>query len=222
MADYGTLEYWEERYKKDRSPYDWYQKWDMLADLLKEYIDKDDRILIIGNGTSRLPEDLYDSGFQNVECMDISLTAVDIMHERLASRGIKCQVSDVLNMVQFLDNEYNIVLDKGTFDTILCSENSYVKVDQMLKEIYRILNKENGKYICISYGQPSYRLTYLKTMNKWDVDVISVKKPISSNIYKLAHNDNNSNNGYQNEDSNSDRPDLFHYIYICKLEKNNE
>ena len=34
MAQYGKSEYWEDRYKKDKEPFDWYQRYDGIKDII--------------------------------------------------------------------------------------------------------------------------------------------------------------------------------------------
>ncbi|KAH8738636.1 methylase [Cryptosporidium ryanae] len=216
VVEYGTPEYWEERYEKDPNPYDWYQRWDSIREIVKDYLKLDDKILVIGNGTSRIPEEIYDDGFQNVQAMDISNVAVGYMHERFASRDIKCQVSDVLDMYQYGDDEFDVVFDKGTFDTILCTKNSGINIDKMMKEIIRILNYNKGRYICVSYGQPSYRTTYMKSMKEWDINVIPIKKPGTDQIYNIKNHNETESKGNV-EYSKLERPDLYHFIYVCTL-----
>lgn len=41
-----------------------------------------------------------------------------------------------------------------------CGENSTANASKMISEVYRVLTKA-GVYICVSYGQPEYRLSYL-------------------------------------------------------------
>ncbi|KAJ1609085.1 methylase [Cryptosporidium canis] len=217
MADYGTAEYWEDRYRKDSNPYDWYQRWESMKGVIKDYLKLDDKILIIGNGTSRLPEEIYDEGYMGVEAMDISTVAVEIMHERLASRNIPCQVSDVLDMYQYSDNGYDVIVDKGTFDSILCGENSHINIDTMMRELVRVLSYNKGRYICISYGQPNYRLNYLKSMKEWEVTTIPIKKPANDQIYKLKNYNEDSGSQENASISTSTRPDLYHYIYVCTV-----
>lgn len=49
-----------------------------------------------------------------------------------------------------------MVVDKSTIDTLLCGEESFVKVAQMMKEIQRVL-KTGGNYFGVSYGKPEMR-----------------------------------------------------------------
>lgn len=86
---------------------------------------------------------------------------------------------DVLSMKDhFQGGDFNVVIDKGTLDTILCGDNSEANVEKMLMEINRVL-KPNGVFICISYGSEEQRKDYLKnkTINFWDVRVDKVAKP---------------------------------------------
>lgn len=62
-------------------------------------------------------------------------------------------------MKEFSDGEFNIVIDKGTLDSILCGENANPLADKMINEIYRVLDK-NGVFICISYSNEDSRKVY--------------------------------------------------------------
>jgi hypothetical protein len=66
---------------------------------------------------------------------------------------------DVLDMREFSNSEFNIIIDKGTLDSILCGENSVLIGDKMMKEIYRIL-ANSGVFICITYGDEEHRKTF--------------------------------------------------------------
>ena len=55
--------------------------------------------------------------------------------------------------LQFEDGSFDAVIDKGTFDSVLCGDGSGPNADLMLNEIHRVLSP-SGVYICITYGQP--------------------------------------------------------------------
>jgi EEF1A lysine methyltransferase 4 len=55
-------------------------------------------------------------------------------------------------------------------DCFFCGENSYEKVNGILKEIYRIL-KPRGVYIFISYGNPDRRLIHLQKQEDFDWEI---------------------------------------------------
>jgi len=73
------------------------------------------------------------------------------------------QVMDVTKMA-YENEHFGAVIDKGTLDAILCGEGSSQASEKMLTDIARVL-KPDGVFVCITYGQPSNRLHYLKKKN---------------------------------------------------------
>jgi hypothetical protein len=63
---------------------------------------------------------------------------------------------DCLDMTDLKSNDFNSIIDKGTLDSILCSDNSIPNAEKMMSEIYRLL-VVGGHYICISYGDEEHR-----------------------------------------------------------------
>jgi hypothetical protein len=49
---YGEAWYWDERYRKEAGPFDWYQKYPALAPLLRLYLAPHQRLLLVGCGNS--------------------------------------------------------------------------------------------------------------------------------------------------------------------------
>ena len=67
---------------------------------------------------------------------------------------------DVRDM-QFVDGEFDVILDKSIVDTLCCSTGSIENVDAMLHECWRVL-KPDGIYVAICYGEPETRLHYFE------------------------------------------------------------
>jgi len=55
------------------------------------------------------------------------------------------QTMDVKTM-DFQDSSFDLIVDKATFDSIICGESSTKNINKALSEIYRVL-KENGVYV---------------------------------------------------------------------------
>lgn len=52
---YGEVEYWNNRYGRERHPFDWYQKYPSLAPLINLYLPlRHSRVLVVGCGNSGL------------------------------------------------------------------------------------------------------------------------------------------------------------------------
>ena len=53
---------------------------------MSQYIVKSDKILNVGAGNSRLSEEMYDEGYQNICNIDISLSIVKFMEDKLKTK----------------------------------------------------------------------------------------------------------------------------------------
>lgn len=60
-------------------------------------------------------------------------------------------------VLDYPDESFNAVIDKGTLDSVLCGEGSTANVAKMCMEVSRVL-KPNGVYFICSYGVPDNRL----------------------------------------------------------------
>ena len=126
LAHYGKIEYWEERYTRRSEPFDWYQVYEGVKDIITQYMTKNDKILNVGCGNSRLSEEMYEDGYENITNIDYSSKVIGQMEEKCKTKFPKLvfKVMDVLEMKDFSTGEFNTILDKGTLDSVLCGDNS--------------------------------------------------------------------------------------------------
>lgn len=139
MPNYGEKEYWDKRYSDAGkvATFDWLENYYSLKGLLSEYLTGTDmRILILGCGNAEFSEDLYDDGFTNVLNIDISPVVIKQMQERNSFERpfMEWRVMDVTDMNELANESFDLAIDKSTIDALLCGENSYIKVAQMMKE----------------------------------------------------------------------------------------
>ena len=137
-ANYQNAEYWDNRYSSRPEPFDW------LQTLLFKYINKNDNILHIGCGNSRLPETLSDEGYEKITNIDFSQKVIEQISERYQKYypKMKFKVMDILNMKEFEENSFEIVIDKGALDCILCggkSKDNFEKAFQKYIEYYALM-----------------------------------------------------------------------------------
>lgn len=69
---------------------------------------------------------------------------------------------DITDMSEFEPNSFDIAIDKSTIDALLCGDDAYLKVAQMLRETQRVL-KPGGHYFAISYGTPDTRAHHFES-----------------------------------------------------------
>ena len=181
-------------------PFDWYQVYSGFKDIISSSLSKTDKIINIGCGNSLLSEELYEDGYEDITNIDFSSKVINQIEEKNKAKYPKMsfKVMDVLNMQEIQTGSFNVALDKGTLDSVLCGDNSGTNVQKMLNEIHRILSP-GGKYICITYGDPEHRKKYFENQQWNNLSVDKILKP-------------NTNN----EDNNEMNAKNFHYIYIMK------
>merc|ERR1711957_1005380 len=175
MAQYGKAEYWEDRYNKDKEPFDWYQRYSGIKDIITQYVTPSFQILNVGCGNSLLTEEMYEDVYKQM---------------------------DVRSMTNFEDKSFDAVIDKGTFDSILCGDGSGPNAEQALNEIHRVLS-DNGVYICVSYGVKESRMSFFhKKDYDWNVLHHMVAKPTISTSQVVSAESKDEKN--------------FHWIYVMK------
>ncbi|CDJ56055.1 hypothetical protein, conserved [Eimeria maxima] len=191
MIGYACLEHWEERYKKDPEPFDWFNNYAAFKPfLLSAGLDESHDILMLGCGTSTMSEGLWEDGYRSIVNIDFSPYCINLMQQRYADKpGMTYKQA------------FDFVIDKGTLDCILCGEKSFENAHKALTHISQVL-KPGGVYMMISYGLPVFRLNHLQKKELgWTVDVQTLEKPSLNPPAAEVEG----------------KPEL-HYIYICKKE----
>ena len=124
---------------RDPEPFDWYQRYSGIADLLNKYVKKDDNVLVAGAGNSRLSEDMYEDGYQTLTNVDISRVVVDQMIEKYKDKSALTYQQMNVCSLEFPDESFDAVVAKGLMDAILCGEGSTANVAKMCQEVSRVL-----------------------------------------------------------------------------------
>eukprot|EP01118_Nematostelium_gracile_P018749 TRINITY_DN8456_c0_g1_i2.p1 TRINITY_DN8456_c0_g1~~TRINITY_DN8456_c0_g1_i2.p1 ORF type:complete len:100 (-),score=22.87 TRINITY_DN8456_c0_g1_i2:156-455(-) len=75
--------------------------------------------------------------------------------------------------MQFEDDSFDIVFDKGTLDSILATSEAGIDVPKMIDQVWRVL-KQNGKYMVLSDFD---RTTYF---SRWKVSPMTIVNVASS------------------------------------------
>lgn len=176
---FGKAVYWEEKYADKRNQFEWYHPYKMIKDVITQYIKdiKGSRVLNVGCGTSRLPEDMYNDGFRNIISIDESQDCVDEMrasfNNTMPSTFLFLKM-DCLRM-DFGDDIFNVIVDKGTLDSIASGFRSTENIRKYLKEVDRVMLKP-GVFFCLSHREPEEREYYFHERG-WTVYMHKIYRP---------------------------------------------
>jgi ubiquinone/menaquinone biosynthesis C-methylase UbiE len=89
------------------------------------------------------------------------------------------ECADVTTSLPYSDESFDLILCKGTIDAILCSNGAILKTKQMMAECHRLLHKDHGILVVVSFGTPDNRLFHFENEcnhYSFDVDVHKVPK----------------------------------------------
>ena len=113
----------------------------------------------MGCGNSTLAEDMYEDGYRSHRCVDIVSCVIDQMKQRSKEKRpeIKYEVMDITDNAfkSHMDLEFQLILDKGCLDTVVCGTGVNENVTTMLSNIWRSLT-DTGYFIIFSYWHCSY------------------------------------------------------------------
>ena len=180
--DYGEKDYWDFRYKGERESEEWYKDHSGLKAIFSHYMkDKSQKILDIGAGNSDLSIEIYKEGFENIVGIDFSYQVAVQMIKRIEQLGLKISYLEMdAKEMTFKNEEFDVIIDKGTLDSVICTEND--DVYEYLQEIYRV-QKKGGTYFCISHSEPESR-QFLFEYFGWDVKVYNIPKGLDDESRK--------------------------------------
>lgn len=181
MADYGSVEYWDGRYRREASePFEWYQTYEALKPQLRQYLGRGQRVLVVGCGNSALAAQLLeDAEPAAVHAVDFSTVVVEMMRAKDAAKTrLRYEVMDVTRL-EFQDAHFDVVVDKGTMDSVLCSDQGEDGCRRMCRGLARVL-KPGGVYFAVSHSPPEHRKPYLQDdAFGWEVfPHLTLPKPI--------------------------------------------
>ncbi|EAU90311.1 hypothetical protein CC1G_08993 [Coprinopsis cinerea okayama7 len=170
--EYSSKEYWNQRYaqEEEESSFDWFKTYADIVDIIHELIpEKSSRILMLGCGNSKLSEEMYDDGYENIVNTDYSDVLIEQMRTRHSETRPKMEWHEMdVRDLKFEDGSFDVAIDKGTMDSMMTAKGDVWDPPQKViddctkeaKEALRVLRK-GGTFIYLTFGQPHFRQRYL-------------------------------------------------------------
>lgn len=164
-------EFWEQRYRSGKAEtFDWYTSYSQLRPLVRRIFNGEVPgwcIGMLGCGNSTWNFDMFDDGYQNgvILGIDFSKEVVDQMKNRTPEaqhENIQWRVLDIRDMACLQDEAFDLIIDKGTLDSLYCGPNTDSDVSSTSSEVSRLL-KNGGKYLLITHMSAKERLDFITT-----------------------------------------------------------
>jgi SAM-dependent methyltransferase len=154
--DYSASAYWNDRYSRDPSEYEWFQSWPDFFPFLRDIVATSGAALNVGCGSSPMPVALLELGFTRVLSVDVSDVVIAQMRARYADeRRLEWRVMDCAN-IECDDASFDFVVDKGTIDALYCGSAAGEVVPKTLAEVARVLRGQ-CVFVCVSFAAPCAR-----------------------------------------------------------------
>lgn len=172
---FNKKEFWEGKYasKEQGETFEWYLSFqEFESKFLKFLTSKELTILNVGAGNSQISEKLYEKAYKHITNIDYSPSVVSSMRSRYKELGydIKYEEMNMLKM-NFSDKTFDIVLDLGGSDCLLCSRHPIQDYNNYNREVYRLL-REQGYLIRVSLFKDLTKYDISKYYNKDELDLI--------------------------------------------------
>jgi ubiquinone/menaquinone biosynthesis C-methylase UbiE len=199
MSQYSSKDYWEDRYDKESDPFEWFQNYYEIKDIIQRLIPKNNKVLHVGCGTSELGAQMHSDGWTDIVNIDFSGTLIHKLQTRYADKlGLVFAEMNVEEL-PFATHSFDAIIDKACLDSVICSDAASKHIDRMIYQMHRVL-KPGGVFLMVSYGKSELRKKYLdRNELDWSVTVeIVARESDSSSLVPF-------------DDDMS-----FHYVYICK------
>jgi len=143
--------HWKDIYmQKDTKRVSWFQEHaNTSLRIIQEHVsDKNAHIIDIGAGASTLVDDLFESGYQSIDVLDISAEALSIAQTRLGDNKNKVNwhCANILK-ADLPQHQYDVWHDRAVFHFLTDAEERKNYVKQVFKAL-----KPGGKVIISTFG----------------------------------------------------------------------
>lgn len=140
-----------------------------------------------------MSEELYLDNFVNIVNTDYSPILIEAMKHKYRSLNKMSWLVMDINNLEFENESFDCVIEKGTLDALLVDEKdpwnigqeNLIKIDKILEKVSKIL-KKGGIFISITFAQPHFRKQlYAHDKFNWSIKLYTVGDTFHYFIYVM-------------------------------------
>jgi len=222
LVTYAQQSYWDEAYtgKKYGESFDWYGAWAEplssgranIGDIVRPYLAKDSRILMLGAGNSNMSALMYKEGYENIVNVDIAESVVAHMKQQYGHMDKMTWQTMDATALTFPDGAFDAVIEKGMFDALFAGTGT--KVQKVLQEAKRVLKGGGvGQLFSITYSEN--RLNELFNKAKKTADGAEEQEQDSVPISCKVAGEIQYSTIKERKDKDGQAKDKDFFIYAC-------
>lgn len=178
--DFSSPSEWDTFYQEQPEVLEWHSN--VPLEQIATYVSQDADVLLVGCGNSRLPGTIL-SNCKNAKLvlLDTSKTCLDQLETSYGS-SVEYVCGNAVDLDSIFHNrQFDIVIDKGLSDALLCSEGWDGPVERLYRGAAKILRPANGRYLLVSYKLPSSTQGFLRDVGdsvglEWDFDLKGISE----------------------------------------------
>lgn len=134
-AQYGRIQFWDLKYATEHEPFEWYYGYDSFRETIRDNIPLDAKVMVAGCGSSNMPGDMAEDGYQKIVAADLSRVVMTQMKYRYQDYPQISYFQGTLTDTDLPERSFDAVVDKGLFDALLCTQTGSLTVGQYIYEV---------------------------------------------------------------------------------------
>eukprot|EP00980_Cylindrotheca_fusiformis_P004640 scaffold991_cov128-Cylindrotheca_fusiformis.AAC.12 len=169
--DFSSTSEWDTYYQEEgEEAIEWHSS--ISLETVASLIPPGSRCLVPGCGNSKLPQVILSQVPDcRVALLDSSQTCIDQLREEYGSSISDYFCGDATKLSQYYpaqdgEEKFDIIIDKGLSDAILCGEGWNDPLKRLFEEAATVLKEDTGLYVLISYKLPKSTQEFIREVGK--------------------------------------------------------